>query len=125
MRTLVLCLLITLSTCPAFSQTDSTAILQAQILDVDSKAALPYATIVLRRQGQLPQVHVTDLHGRIALADLRPGNVSVQARQHNYTPADTSLILQSGLIAIVKLAISAKPIPLIEEAWSNYCGQRL
>jgi len=99
----------------AHAQTDSTAALHAQLKDADTKAGLPNATLVLRRPGVLPQVHITDLHGRVELSGLASGPLSVQARHQSYVSADTAFALQQGLIANIQLSISAKPILLSDE----------
>ena len=49
----------------ALAQTDSTSVLHAQCRDADTDASLPYVAIVLRRPGELPRVHLTDLHGAL------------------------------------------------------------
>ena len=99
----------------ALAQTDSTSVLHAQCRDADTDASLPYVAIVLRRPGELPRVHLTDLHGRIEIEGLKPGGMHIQARHQGYTPSDTTLVLSRGLSAHLDLSLSPIPILLREE----------
>ena len=99
----------------SLAQTDSTSVLHAQCRDADTDASLPYVTVVLRRRGELPRVHITDLHGRIEIEGLAPGIVHVQARHYGYNSADTMLALSRGLITTLHLSLLPAPVMLREE----------
>ena len=72
-------------------------------------------TVVLRRPGEFPRVHITDLHGRIEIEGLAPGVIHIQARHQGYAPSDTTLVLSRGLISTLQLSLSSVPILLREE----------
>ncbi|MCY3681520.1 MAG: DUF5686 family protein [Gemmatimonadetes bacterium] len=97
------------------AQTDSTSVLDAQCRDADTGASLPYVTVVIRRSGEFPRVHITDLHGRIEIEGLAPGIAHVQARRQGYAPFDTTLVLSRGLISTLELSLLSIPILLREE----------
>jgi len=97
------------------AQTDSTSVLDAQCRDADTGASLPYVTVVIRRPGEFPRVHITDLHGRIEIEGLAPGIAHVQARHQGYAPSDTTLVLSRGLISTLELSLSSVPVLLREE----------
>lgn len=97
------------------AQTDSTSVLHAQCRDADTDASLPYVTVVIRRPGELPRVHITDLHGRVEIEGLAPGIVQVQARRQGYASSDTTLIFSRGLITTLQLSLLPAPVLLREE----------
>ena len=99
----------------SLAQTDSTSVLHAQCRDADTDASLPYVTVVLRRPGEFPRVHITDLHGRIEIEGLAPEVIHIQARHQGYAPSDTTLVLSRGLISTLQLSLSSVPILLREE----------
>ncbi len=99
----------------SLAQTDSTSVLHAQCRDADTDASLPYVTVVLRRSGEFPRVHITDLHGRIEIEGLAPGVIHIQARHEGYALSDTTLVLSRGLIYTLELLLSSVPILLREE----------
>ena len=99
----------------SLAQTDSTSVLHAQCRDADTDASLPYVTVVLRRSGEFPRVHITDLHGRIEIEGLAPGVIHIQARHEGYALSDTTLMLSHGLITTLQLSLSSVPILLREE----------
>ena len=99
----------------SLAQTDSTSVLHAQCRDADTDASLPYVSVVLRRPGEFPRVHITDLHGRIEIEGLAPGVIHIQARHEGYAPSDTTLVLSHGLISTLQLSLSSVPILLREE----------